>query len=100
MDLIQFFPIDRIFSCYDIGKWKPDPGIYIHAAKQMGFFPEDCIVVEDSVYGVQAAIAGGFDVLIYANEDKRKNFNFNNPFYFDQMEQLNDILSSQFSEGF
>ena len=95
VDLIQFFPIDRIFSCYDIGKWKPDPGIYIHAAKQMGFFPEDCIVVEDSVYGVQAAIAGGFDVLIYANEDKRKNFNFNNPFYFDQMEQLNDILSSQ-----
>ena len=61
----------------------------------MGFFPEDCIVVEDSVYGVQAAIEGGFDVLIYANEDKRKNFNFNNPFYFDQMEQLNDILSSQ-----
>ena len=94
MDLIQFFPADRIFSCYDIGKWKPDPDIYLYAAKQMGVFPEECIVVEDSCYGVEAAIAGGFDVLIYANENKRKNFNFQNVFYFDNMELLSNLLIS------
>ncbi len=41
--------------------------------KQMGFRPEDCVVIEDSPFGVQAAIAGGFDVLIYADKDKEKN---------------------------
>jgi len=27
---------DNIFSCYDIGIWKPEPAIYLHAAKTMG----------------------------------------------------------------
>lgn len=93
VDLISFFPTDRIFSCYDIRKWKPDPAIYLYAAKQMGFRPEDCVVIEDSTYGAQAAIAGGFDVLIYADKDKKKNFNFEDQIFFDKMEMLNEILT-------
>ena len=38
----------------------------------MGFSPKDCVIIEDSTYGAQAARAMGFDVLIYANEQKRK----------------------------
>lgn len=93
VNLISFFSADRIFSCYDIRKWKPDPSIYLYAAKQMGFRPEDCVVIEDSPHGVQAAIAGGFDVLIYADKDKKKNFNVEDQFFFDKMEMLNKILS-------
>jgi beta-phosphoglucomutase-like phosphatase (HAD superfamily) len=59
----------------------------------MGFRPEDCVVIEDSPHGVQAAIAGGFDVLIYADKDKKKNFNVEDQFFFDKMEMLNKILS-------
>jgi len=92
-DLISFFPSDRIFSCYDIRKWKPDPAIYLYAAKQMGFRPEDCIVIEDSPFGVQAAIEGGFDILIYADKDKEKKFNFKDQIFFDKMEMLNKILN-------
>ena len=33
----------------------------------MGFVPEDCVVVEDSVPGVQAGVAAGMRVLAYAS---------------------------------
>ena len=92
VNLIQFFSADRIFSCYQIAKWKPDPAIYLHAAKKMGFSPEDCVVIKDSTYGAQAATAEGFDVLIYANEQKKKNFSVEGQIYFDKMEELNNIL--------
>lgn len=44
-----------LFSAYEVGKWKPDPALFLHAAESMGHRPTDCIVVEDSVAGVQAA---------------------------------------------
>ena len=93
VDLIKFFSSDRIFSCYEISKWKPDPAIYLYAAKQMGFDPKDCVVIEDSNCGVQAALAGGFDVLIYANQDKKKNFSVGDQIFFDQMEELKNLLN-------
>ena len=34
-----------------------------------------------------------FDVLIYADKDKKKNFNFEDQFFFEKMEMLNKILS-------
>src|ERR1041385_7575494 len=30
---------DRIFSSYEINSWKPDPGLFLHAAESMGFLP-------------------------------------------------------------
>jgi HAD superfamily hydrolase (TIGR01509 family) len=50
---------NRIFSAYDIGKWKPDPALFLHAAKQMNVKPENCIVIEDSPRGIEAATAAG-----------------------------------------
>ena len=65
--LLKFFQDEHIFSGYEIRKWKPDPALYIHAAKEMGFKPEDCVVIEDSLPGISAAIAGGFSVYGYTN---------------------------------
>lgn len=55
----------RIYSCYDIGKWKPDPAIFLYAADQLGVNPQDGLVIEDSPQGVSAALAGGFTVFGY-----------------------------------
>lgn len=52
-----------MFSAYEIGKWKPDPGLFLHAAAQMGHDPSRCIVVEDSTAGVKAAVAAGMQVI-------------------------------------
>ena len=46
---------EYIFSSYQIESWKPEPDIYLHAANQMGFQPNECAVVEDSIAGVKAA---------------------------------------------
>lgn len=38
---------------------KPDPEIYLLTAQKLGVEPEECIVIEDSVAGVRAAIEAG-----------------------------------------
>jgi HAD superfamily hydrolase (TIGR01509 family) len=56
----------RIFSASEVANGKPAPDLFLHAARQLGFDPAACVVVEDSRYGVQAARAAGMDVLGYA----------------------------------
>lgn len=56
---------DHIFSSYEVGVWKPDPGLFLHVAEAMGFAPADCIVVEDSQPGILAGIAAGMRVFAY-----------------------------------
>lgn len=57
----------NIFSAYDINSWKPNPELYLHAAKTMGFEVKDCVIIEDSPAGIQAALAGGFAVFGFTN---------------------------------
>lgn len=83
---------DRIFSCYDIKAWKPQPDIFLHAAQTMGFEPKQCAVVEDSPIGVQAAIAGGFDVFIYQGHAQETNSVFQKGVIFNRMEELQNFL--------
>jgi len=56
---------DNLFSAYEINKFKPDPGIFLHAANTLGVDPSACIVIEDSIHGVQAGLALGMKVLGY-----------------------------------
>ncbi|MBU2678444.1 MAG: HAD-IA family hydrolase [Gammaproteobacteria bacterium] len=53
----------KIFSGYEIGSWKPDPGLFLLAARHFGVAPEECVVVEDSFVGVSAGIAANMTVL-------------------------------------
>lgn len=52
----------RIFSAYDVQKWKPDPTLFLHAAASLGATPRRCAVVEDSLPGIQAGLAAGMTV--------------------------------------
>ncbi len=51
----------RIFSATDPGvkRGKPAPDLFLHAADQLGADPVRCAVVEDSPYGIEAALAAG-----------------------------------------
>jgi beta-phosphoglucomutase len=42
-----------------ITNFKPDPEIFLLAAKKLGVAPAKCVVVEDSVFGVRAAKSAG-----------------------------------------
>jgi HAD superfamily hydrolase (TIGR01509 family) len=52
----------NVFSAYDIGSWKPHPGLFLHAANALGVRPEHCAVVEDAPLGIEAGIAAGMTV--------------------------------------
>jgi HAD superfamily hydrolase (TIGR01509 family) len=90
--LLEYFE-GRIFSSYDIGKWKPDPGIFIHAAKEMGCAPEACVVVEDSAAGIRAAVAGGFKVYGLARRQNKELFKQLGAVTFDDMNTLEKLLN-------
>ena len=64
--LLAFFE-EHIFSAYDIGHWKPEPQLFLHAAQALGVIPEQTIVVEDSPAGLEAAMAGGFQTFALYN---------------------------------
>jgi len=49
----------RLFSAYDCGLFKPDPGLYLDAIQRLGLKPCQCAIVEDSLPGVQAGLAAG-----------------------------------------
>ena len=53
----------RIFSATAVGRGKPAPDLFLHAAQRMATPPARCVVIEDSIPGVQAAVAAGMRVL-------------------------------------
>ncbi|WP_244473764.1 MULTISPECIES: HAD family hydrolase [unclassified Methylobacterium] len=54
---------DRVYSSTMVARGKPAPDLFLHAAAAMGIRPGACLVVEDSVPGVQAARAAGMRVV-------------------------------------
>ena len=54
---------NHLFSAYTANCWKPDPGLYLHAAHSMGFKARQCLVIDDSIVGVRSALAAGIPVV-------------------------------------
>jgi HAD superfamily hydrolase (TIGR01509 family) len=60
--LDRFFD-GNLFSASMVARGKPAPDLFLYAARTMGVEPEQCLVIEDSVPGVEAAVAAGMRVL-------------------------------------
>ena len=90
-NLIPYFN-DNIFSSYEIGSWKPEPEIYLHAVKKMGFQPGECAVIEDSEVGIKAAVAGGFDVFGFTHGKNKTAFKELGITVFSEMKELINLL--------
>ena len=73
LKLEQFFG-EHIYNITHVNNvYKPNPALYIHAAKQLGLDPQDCIAIEDSAHGVKAAKAAGM-YCIGINTAKNREF--------------------------
>ena len=55
--LERFF--DAVVNGQQVERGKPEPDIFLLAAKEIGCSPEDCYVFEDSLNGVRAGMAAG-----------------------------------------
>lgn len=64
--LRSLFADDRLFSSTMVARGKPAPDLFLHAAAAGGHPPDACVVIEDGVGGVTAALAAGMRVLGYA----------------------------------
>ncbi|MBR9844728.1 MAG: HAD family hydrolase [Algicola sp.] len=89
--LLPFFET-KIFSCYSIQKWKPSPAVFLWAAETLGYRPEDCVVIEDSLTGVRAAKNGGFDVIGYSAHDYNNELKSEATYTFESMEAIGEML--------
>jgi HAD superfamily hydrolase (TIGR01509 family) len=46
---------DVVITADDVSKPKPDPEVFVVSAAKLGVNPQDCVVIEDSLFGVRAA---------------------------------------------
>lgn len=71
LELTGLLPLvgDRIFSAYDEGCFKPEPGLFLAAARALGQEPRHCAVVEDSIPGLVAGVAAGMQVFSLHGRD-------------------------------
>lgn len=61
LGLNQYF--DAVISSDEIGKSKPEPDIFLEAAKKIHSAPKNCLVVEDSAFGIEAGLRAGMQVM-------------------------------------
>jgi len=64
-DLTEHFPLR--LSGEDVQHSKPAPDIFLLAAEKLGVPPRNCLVIEDSRHGIQAALGAGMQVIAYRN---------------------------------
>ena len=91
-ELRTYFPDDILFSARGLPRGKPFPDVFLHAAKQMGADPLDCVVVEDSPAGAAAAKAAGMRCFAYAVAGNSQALIDQNAVCFFTMAQLPTLL--------
>jgi HAD superfamily hydrolase (TIGR01509 family) len=64
--LRDLFGRDAVFSAHSVRRGKPAPDLFLYAAATMGCAPELCVVVEDTMIGVRAALAAEMRAIAYA----------------------------------
>ncbi|MEQ9639182.1 MAG: HAD family hydrolase [Alphaproteobacteria bacterium] len=84
----------RIFSATEVARGKPFPDLFLHAAERMAVAPGDCVVIEDSPFGVQAAIAAGMRVLGYVGGATAQPLAAHGATEFADMAELPGLLTA------
>jgi beta-phosphoglucomutase-like phosphatase (HAD superfamily) len=64
--LRSLFPANALFSGQLVPRGKPHPDLFLYAAATMDAKPPRCVVIEDTVSGVTAAVAAGMRAIGYA----------------------------------
>lgn len=88
LGLLQIKEIfNAIVTAEDVENHKPNPDIFLEAAKQINSLPENCIVIEDAANGIEAARRGFMKVVAMKTE-----------FHSEEELKQADIIINNFSE--
>lgn len=98
--LIDYFEPD-IFSASMVTHGKPAPDLFLHAARAMGYAPQDCIVIEDSPAGITAAKAAGMTAFAFTGASHAEVSNLRSvverlqpDVIFDDMARLPELIAA------
>ena len=69
----KYFDEENTFTVDMVKKGKPEPDLFLFAAKKMGVEPKDCIVIEDSIVGMQAGLNAGMEVIAFLGSEMYQN---------------------------
>lgn len=69
----NIFPQQNIFTADMVEKGKPEPDLFLLAAKKMKYNPADCFVIEDSLAGMTAGLKAGMTVIAFLGCEMNNN---------------------------
>ncbi|MBP3339701.1 MAG: HAD family phosphatase [Lachnospiraceae bacterium] len=81
---------DELVSGYMVEKGKPEPDIYLYAAKKLGVNPENCMVLEDSPAGILSGYKAGCIPVIVPDQDEPDEETMNR--IFAKAKDLIDVI--------
>lgn len=87
---------NAIFSGMEVPNPKPAPDVYLAAARSFAVSPARCLVVEDSIPGVTAAIRAGMRVYGYAAFTPAEKLKETGAIPFKSMSELKEMLAQEF----
>lgn len=87
---------EAIFSGLEVPHPKPEPDVFLAAAKAFNLPPDRCIVVEDSIPGVTAAVRAGMKVYGHAALTPTKSLQDAGAIPFGNMMELQTILNETY----
>jgi beta-phosphoglucomutase-like phosphatase (HAD superfamily) len=87
----------RMVSATEVAHGKPAPDLFLYAAEKCGADPKKCAVVEDSMPGVEAAVAAGMAPFAYVHSSSPEMtapFKQNGAVVFTAMNRLPVLLKN------
>jgi len=92
--LTRFFD-GKLFSSYAIGSWKPEPDLLLHAAREMQVDVAECLVVDDSPLGLEAARRAGMSALFFDPDGTGPNVDATNVRVLRSMDMLPSLIPGE-----
>lgn len=89
----------RVHSAFDVGRGKPAPDLFLAAAAAEGIAPDACVVIEDSVPGVHAAMAAGMRCLGFAAHGDGPALHTAGAVLFDRLDELPALFRAAMREA-
>lgn len=84
---------DTVTSAEDQPSGKPHPAIYLASAESLGVHPANCLAFEDSVRGMQSALAAGITCVVVPASDNRDHPEFKRAaLQLTSLEEVSDAM--------
>lgn len=90
LNIREYF--DAVIDSTMVIKGKPDPQIYLKAAEELNIPPENCVVLEDALAGIQSAKSAGMDVIGLYTSLKKEELPDGLLLKIEDFRELNDLV--------